>query len=76
VSDHSLRPTDEKHSRDAKIWGIMIIASAALLLVSGFFVKSVEKETLPETKTLSPGQVRVLQHGPDRKRWVAHGLSA
>jgi hypothetical protein len=57
MSDHSLPPTHEKHVNDAKIWGIMIIVSAGLLLLSGFFVKSVKEETLPELKTSSSGQV-------------------
>ena len=57
MSDHSLSPTHEKHINDAKIWGIMIIASAGLLLLSGFFVTSVDQETLPELKTSSSGQV-------------------
>ena len=57
MPDHSLPQTHEKHISDAKIWGIMIIVSAGLLLLSGFFVKSVKEETLPELKTSSSGQV-------------------
>jgi hypothetical protein len=57
MSDHSPPPSHEKHVNDAKIWGITIIASAGLLVLSGFFVKSVKEETLPELKASSSGQL-------------------
>ncbi len=57
MSDRSPPPTHEKHINDAKIWGIMIIASTGLLLLSGLFVTSVKEETLPELKTSSSGQL-------------------
>ena len=52
--DNSLLSIEEKHISDAKLWAIMIIVSAALLLVSGIFVRSANpQKILAQMRTLA-----------------------